>query len=603
MLLAAIPLRIKGSDRRIPTLFTNPFVRNLALASLGFAVLSWGHAELDRKRLLEPLPITEHLQDVARALLPPFLPEEVEHDWNLEMSRDEAVPIVAQPIEQLPIIEEDDDEAKKLPKKVRRHLLYLYRSTPKPQSLPSTVKQWRLRLHARKALSDRAKRLEIYDQLVALQVLKKRAISRKKQNGKNRSKLEESSNHLGYALITGASRGIGRALAVELARWEIPLILVARDEDRLVRLATDLERCYGVKCCVLPADLSKPGAAEKIYKATTSAGLQVDVLVNNAGLSSSGEFVDMEEQTLQHILQVNAMAVASLSHLYGSDMKKRRRGRILIVSSIVGVSYAGPTVAAYAATKAFEKVLGLSMAKELEVYGVGVTCLLPGAVGDSSFRRSSGSADALCWKVPFYVKSCESVADQGVRALLLGDLEVIPGWQNRAFAKILLPVLPQRGITLITEMAWNPLSHLKPNLRRNAKRRPAREEIVVEDVREPMPRFSWPGNAQKMPPAILKIPDSTRTVPSDGDNENDQSKIDSRGDRVFAAPARPETDIWILGAPDQEVADDMSTFQTQIPNHDEDIATSSDTHTSLGEESVDGDHNSTLKSEPVPAES
>ena len=551
--------------------------------------------------MLEPLPITEHLQDVARAILPPFLPEEVEHDWNLDVSL-ETEPIVEEPIEQLTNIEDDDEEAKKLQKKLRRHLLYLYRSPPKPQSLPSTVKQWRLRRHARKALSDRAKRLELYDQLVALQALKKRAVSRKKQNGKNRSKVEESINPLGYALITGASRGIGRALAVELARWEIPLILVARDEERLVRLATDLERCYGVKCCVLPVDLSKPGAAEKVYKATTAAGLQVDVLVNNAGLSSSGEFVDMEEQNLQHILQVNAMAVASLSHSYGSDMKKRRRGRILIVSSIVGVSYAGPTVAAYAATKAFEKVLGLSMAKELEVYGVGVTCLMPGAVGDSSFRRSSGSTDAICWKIPFYVKSCESVADQGVRALLLGDLEVIPGWQNRAFAKILLPILPQRGITLITETAWNPLSNLKPNLRRNARRRPPTQAVVVEDVKDTMPRFTWPGNVQKMPPAIIKIPDSPIKAPSDRDDNKDQSLIDSSGEQVFTPPARPETTIWILGATDPEVADDIAAEPSQIPNHDEGIATRSDVHPSIERESVDVIPNSTLKSDPQPVE-
>jgi short-subunit dehydrogenase len=599
VLLAAIPLRTRGSERRIPTLFTNSFVRNLALASLGFAVLSWGHAELDRKRLLEPLPISEHLQDVARAILPPFLPEEVERDWDLDMTLDEAVPIMELPIEQLTNIEDDDDEAKRLPKKLRRHLQYLYRSTPKPQSLPLTVKQWRLRRRERKALSDRAKRFEIYDQLVALQTLKKRVITRKKQNGRNRSKQEESSNPLGYALITGASRGIGRALAVELARWEIPLILVARDEERLVRLATDLERCYGVKCCVLPADLSKPGAAEKVYKATTAAGLQVEVLVNNAGLSSSGEFVDMEETNLQHILQVNAMAVASLSHLYGSDMKKRRRGRILIVSSIVGVSYAGPTVAAYAATKAFEKVLGLSMAKELEVYGVGVTCLLPGAVGDSSFRKSSGSADAVCWRIPFYVKSCESVADQGVRALLLGDLEVIPGWQNRAFAKILLPILPQRGITLITEMAWNPLSHMKPNLRRNARRRSDKEEGVTEDVKEPMPRFTWPGNVQRMPPVVIKIPDAQMEAPNDGDNDNDQSLKDSSGEQVSAPVAHPETDVWILEATDQEEeVDDTSTAQSQIQDHDEDLSTSSDATPPIGEKSVDDISEPALPLEP-----
>lgn len=565
VLLAAIPLKTKGAERRIPTLFANPFVRNLALSSLGLAVLFWAHAELDRKRLLEPLPIPEQFRDYARAILPPFLPEEVEHDWDSDMAFVDDVPIVEEPVKQQRG-DEDDTEVRAPPQKLRRHLQYLYKSTPKPRSLLST-KRWRVNRRSRKALSERAKRLEIYDQLVVLQELKKRATKRKQQ-GKYRNKVEGPSNDLGYALVTGASRGIGRALAVELARFEIPLILVARDERQLVKLAADIERCYGVKCCVLPADLSKRDAAERIYKATTAAGLRVDILVNNAGLSSSGEFVDMEESNLQNILQVNAMSVASLSHLYGNDMKKRRRGRILIVSSVVGLSYAGPTVAAYAATKAFEKVLGLSMAKELEVYGVGVTCLLPGAVGDSSFRKSSGSSEALCWKIPFYVKSCQFVADQGVRALLQGDLEVIPGWPNRAFAKILLPVLPQRAITLITECAWTPLSHWNPKFRRHpSKRRSTIEDDSNQGVAEPAPRLTWPGHTSKMPPTVIKIPNSPSEVPRK--NEDDEpALLDSSGEQSPAPADDSDTDVWILKATDQTTDDENSTVQHQPLNEE-----------------------------------
>jgi len=243
---------------------------------------------------------------------------------------------------------------------------------------------------------------------------------------------------------------------VELARWEIPLILVARDLPRLTSLAYDLEACYGVKCCVLQADLSHPNAAQQIHEATKQAGLMVDVLVNNAGISSVGLSVDMPLEDVNRMVRVNGLAVAELAHLYGKDMKERRRGRILMVSSVVGAVAAGPTVALYAATKAFEKVLGLSMAKELEPYGVGITVLMPGAVRDTDFRPSSGTREALCWRLPGYPKSPTVVAKQGIRALLRGDVEVTPGWQNRAFLKVFRPALPQRLHNILVEMAWNP---------------------------------------------------------------------------------------------------------------------------------------------------
>lgn len=526
----------------------NQFVRNVALASLGLAVMSWAHAELDRKRLLEPLPIPYQYRDVARAFLPPFLPEDVAVDLELDMTVVGDVPVVTERVTPDTNNEEEKAEEVELSRRLRRHVQYIYDSTPGPQSLRSTVHRWRTKRRSRTARADRAKRMEIYDELVALQGLKKRATKRREQ-AKNRSRgdgaaVGDVGEELGYALVTGASRGIGRALAVELARWEIPLILVARDEDRLVSLANDIERCYGVKCCVLPADLSKPNAAAQIYEATTGAGLKVEVLINNAGLSSSGEYVDMDAGSLQDILQVNAISVASLSHLYGNDMKKRGRGRILIVSSVIGVAYAGPTVAAYAATKSFEKVLGLSMAKELEVYGVGVTCLLPGAVGDSNFRATSGSGQALCWKIPYYVKSCEDVADQGIRALLQGDLETIPGWQNRAFAKVMLPILPQRGLTLMTEAAWNPIGHwFRGSKIRRSGRRPAPLGSDPEDETPPEsnPRTPWSGYmyAPKAPPRIIQLPESApKPEPCEPADMLEPALLDSSGEQTY--PPRSE---------------------------------------------------------------
>lgn len=157
------------------------------------------------------------------------------------------------------------------------------------------------------------------------------------------------------------------------------------------------------------------------------------------------------------MIQLNVMTASILTQLYGKDMKDRRRGRILMVSSICGAVAGIPSVAVYAATKAYEKTLSISIAKELEKYGVGVTCLLPGAISDTNFRGNSNAHDALCWNIPFYPRPPHEVASAGVRAMLRGDTEVMPGWMNRAFIKVMMPVFPQRLHNWVAEIMWNPL--------------------------------------------------------------------------------------------------------------------------------------------------
>ena len=165
----------------------------------------------------------------------------------------------------------------------------------------------------------------------------------------------------GYALVTGASSGIGRAISVELARYNIPLILVARDITKLKTVANDIERHYNVKVKILQADLSTSDCAQRIYDATK--GLNVDILVNNAGVCTHGDFVDGDSVDIMNMMSVNMGAVTQLSQLYGRDMKERRRGRILIVSSISGALPGNPNVAVYAATKAYEKSFASSLGK------------------------------------------------------------------------------------------------------------------------------------------------------------------------------------------------------------------------------------------------
>lgn len=176
----------------------------------------------------------------------------------------------------------------------------------------------------------------------------------------------------------------------------------------------------------------------------------------------------MTPSDIERMVVLNTLSYAKLAQLYGQDMKKKRRGRILMVSSMAGLCSASPNTAVYGATKAFGKSLALGMAKEMEPYGVGVTCLLPGAVRDTQFRDRSGTKRALCWSLPFYPRPADVVAHQGVVALLDGDAQVIPGWPNRVFVNIIRPIIPQRFEIMCIEAAFSPfqLPSLKGLLRR-----------------------------------------------------------------------------------------------------------------------------------------
>lgn len=496
-----------------PAFLVNGFVRSLVLASLGVAILSWSNAEVNRYRRMTTLPLPGQYQDIYRAILPHFLPEEVP-DVDTEILRD-----MEKQVEDVPSPKVEDREAEGLSPRLRRHLQNIYQvAERKPRTLRTTFREWKRMRELRRLEEAKVRRASIMDELVALQALKKKALGRSKGRSTTNDTGDDSSeNTLGYALVTGASRGIGRAIAVELARWEIPLILVARDVAKLTNLANDIELCYGVKCFVLPADLSEPDAAERIHKTTKQAGLDVDLLVSNAGVCSAGLSVDIPNSEIHKMMQINAVSVAMLNQLYGRDMKEKRRGRILVVSSIVGSVPSGPTVACYAATKAFERSLAMSMGKEMEPYGVGVTCLLPGAVRDTAFKSSSEVDEALCWKLPFYARPAPQVAHLGVVGMLEGSVQVVPGWQNRAFLKVFKPILPQRLLTMAVQMAWSPFNFSLPkpkmpslptikNGKSNGKEKEPRVKALVD-----MPT-TWPGStARKAPPRMLSLPEKATT--------------------------------------------------------------------------------------------
>ena len=227
-----------------------------------------------------------------------------------------------------------------------------------------------------------------------------------------------------WALITGASAGIGKALAVELARNGTNLILTARRKGRLETLAAELSSRYQVATETVAADLAQPSAPEELFRFSKDKRLPIDLLVNNAGFGQYGEFHRVEVLRLLEMIQVNCSAVLHLTRLFLPEMVARKSGDILIVSSVAGFQ-AVPYVTAYAASKVFDLFLAEGLAEEMKPYGVRVCALCPGTT-ESEFHELAGH--------PAHSKgreqTAEVVAQNGLKALAAGKSYVISGFGN-----------------------------------------------------------------------------------------------------------------------------------------------------------------------------
>lgn len=189
------------------------------------------------------------------------------------------------------------------------------------------------------------------------------------------------------ALITGASTGIGRAFAEVLACQTVALILVARSLDKLQTLAATLEVSHGIKTLVIAQDLTVPGAAEQVFNQVQSAGWQVDLLINNAGLGDYGDFVERDFAKHQSILQLNVVALVSLTQLFLAPMRQRGQGSIINVSSITAFQPI-PYLALYAATKAFIVHFSQALWAENQAHGVHVLVVCPGPTATEFFATA-----------------------------------------------------------------------------------------------------------------------------------------------------------------------------------------------------------------------
>jgi short-subunit dehydrogenase len=254
-----------------------------------------------------------------------------------------------------------------------------------------------------------------------------------------------------WALITGASAGIGKALAEELAAGGANLVLTARRSDRLQALAQDLSRAHKVRVEVFAADLTQPDAPEKIFDFTRQHAIAIDLLVNNAGFGAYGEFPTVEQRRLLEMIQVNCSAVVHLTHLFLPQMMQRRSGDVLIVASTASFQ-AVPYICTYAATKAFDLLFAEGLAEEMKPHAIRVCALCPGST-ESEFREVANQTSA-----PGSNRKQEpaaKVARVGLEALAAGRSYVISGTKNYLGAQV-QRLVPRRTVTSIAAKLFRP---------------------------------------------------------------------------------------------------------------------------------------------------
>ena len=250
------------------------------------------------------------------------------------------------------------------------------------------------------------------------------------------------------ALITGASGGIGAELARYHAARGGDLVLVARSEDKLKALQLELENAHKIKVMVVVADLAQPESADQIFSATEQAGLNIDILINNAGFGGHGKFHERQLRKDQAMMQVNMVSLVNLTHLYLQGMVQRNYGKILHVASTAAF-LPGPLQAVYYATKSFVVSFSQAISQELEGTNVTSTALCPGAVATGFV--SAGDLEGI--KVWDKAATAESVAKCGYDAMIKGDLVKINEKGLSFLLNWIIPFLPRKTILKLSRQA------------------------------------------------------------------------------------------------------------------------------------------------------
>lgn len=240
------------------------------------------------------------------------------------------------------------------------------------------------------------------------------------------------------ALVTGASSGIGRAFAFELAGEGSNLILTARSEDRLHAIARQIRQQYPVEVTVIPADLAQPGAADELMNAVEAAGLSVDLLINNAGVGKWTNFLDESLTSYEAMVTLNITSLMALTYRVLPQMLVKEQGGIINVGS-TGSFQPCPYIATYCATKAFVLSFSEALYGEYNHRGITITALCPGNTETGFQAEAQANTEGM------RVDSPETVARQGLKAMKHGQSYIIVGTDN--YLQSLAPrLLPRRTI-------------------------------------------------------------------------------------------------------------------------------------------------------------
>jgi len=232
------------------------------------------------------------------------------------------------------------------------------------------------------------------------------------------------------ALITGASSGIGEAFARRLAAEGHDLFLVARSEDKLRKLCEALSSVHNIKADFLSEDLSQPGADSRCLIETERRGFEIDLLINNAGFGSMGDFAKLDIERELEMIRLNIGALVGLTHRYLGPMRERRKGTIINVSSGAGFQPI-PFMATYAATKTFVTAFSEAIAEENRPFGIEVIAVCPGSTETPFFETGNVGRE-------FNAKGMETpeqVVETALKSIGSGKAKVVSGWKNRLVAR------------------------------------------------------------------------------------------------------------------------------------------------------------------------
>ncbi|KJH70971.1 SDR family NAD(P)-dependent oxidoreductase [Aliterella atlantica] len=252
-------------------------------------------------------------------------------------------------------------------------------------------------------------------------------------------------SHSRYALITGASGGIGLEIAKLFARDRYNLVLVARSQQKLAQVAEELKQESGIAIKIIALDLALPTSPAEIFQAVQQEAIAIDTLVNNAGFATYGLFSETDVATELQMLQVNVVALTHLTKLFVPEMVKRKAGKVLNIASTAAFQ-PGPLMAVYYASKAYVLSFSEALANELQDFGITVTALCPGPTASGFQKRARMEKSKLVSNQK--TMDAATVAQAGYRGLMQNQTVVVPGWKNQILAAS-VRFMPRNAVTNI----------------------------------------------------------------------------------------------------------------------------------------------------------